>query len=81
MFKEINGQQYYDLLDYGVRNLSIYKDRVNALNVFPVPDGDTGTNMLNVFAIKWQCWKMSLEAVMNILCQSMRRRQPVVVLI
>lgn len=46
MIKEINGQQYYDLIDYGIRNLSIHKDRVNALNVFPVPDGDTGTNML-----------------------------------
>lgn len=46
MIKEINGQQYYDLIDYGIRNLSIYKDQVNALNVFPVPDGDTGTNML-----------------------------------
>lgn len=46
MIKEMNGQQYYELIDYGVRNLSIYKDRVNALNVFPVPDGDTGTNML-----------------------------------
>lgn len=46
MIKEINGQQYYDLIDYGIRNLSIYRDRVNALNVFPVPDGDTGTNML-----------------------------------
>ncbi len=46
MIKEMNGQQYYDLIDYGIRNLSLYKDRVNALNVFPVPDGDTGTNML-----------------------------------
>ena len=46
MIKEINGQQYYDLIDYAVRNLAIHKDRVNALNVFPVPDGDTGTNML-----------------------------------
>ena len=46
MIKQINGQQYYDLIDYGIRNLSLYKDRVNALNVFPVPDGDTGTNML-----------------------------------
>lgn len=46
MIKEINGQQYYDLIDYGIRNLSIYEDQVNALNVFPVPDGDTGTNML-----------------------------------
>jgi len=27
------------------QNLTNEKDRVNALNVFPVPDGDTGTNM------------------------------------
>lgn len=46
MIKEINGQQYYDLIDYGIRNLAIHKEQVNALNVFPVPDGDTGTNML-----------------------------------
>ena len=46
MIKEMNGQQYYDLIDYGIRNLSKHRDRVNELNVFPVPDGDTGTNML-----------------------------------
>ena len=46
MIKSINGQQYLDLLDYGIRNLALYKEHVNALNVFPVPDGDTGTNML-----------------------------------
>ena len=27
------------------RTLSARKDEVNRLNVFPVPDGDTGTNM------------------------------------
>ena len=47
MIKDFNGQQYYDLIDYGIRNLSVYKDRVNELNVFPVPDGDTGDNMAN----------------------------------
>ena len=26
--------------------LERYRDAINALNVFPVPDGDTGTNML-----------------------------------
>ena len=26
--------------------LEHYRDAINALNVFPVPDGDTGTNML-----------------------------------
>lgn len=25
--------------------LGVYREQVNALNVYPVPDGDTGTNM------------------------------------
>ena len=29
-----------------VANLEAHVDEINALNVFPVPDGDTGTNML-----------------------------------
>ena len=29
----------------GSRNLESQKDYINELNVFPVPDGDTGTNM------------------------------------
>jgi len=29
-----------------VDNLAAHVDEVNALNVFPVPDGDTGSNML-----------------------------------
>ena len=29
----------------GARNLEAKKDWINELNVFPVPDGDTGTNM------------------------------------
>lgn len=37
---------FRSLIDYGIRNLSVYRDRVNDLNVFPVPDGDTGSNML-----------------------------------
>ena len=46
MIKEINGHLFFELIDYGIRNLTIHKEQVNALNVFPVPDGDTGTNML-----------------------------------
>jgi DAK2 domain fusion protein YloV len=30
----------------GVSNLEAHVDQVNAMNVFPVPDGDTGSNML-----------------------------------
>ena len=29
----------------GAAELAANKDRINDLNVFPVPDGDTGTNM------------------------------------
>ena len=29
----------------GARNLELKKEWINELNVFPVPDGDTGTNM------------------------------------
>ena len=29
----------------GAKNLELKKDYINELNVFPVPDGDTGTNM------------------------------------
>ncbi|QTA38918.1 DAK2 domain-containing protein [Thermosipho ferrireducens] len=29
----------------GTENLLMHKDEINALNVFPVPDGDTGSNM------------------------------------
>ncbi|MEI3610935.1 DAK2 domain-containing protein [Pseudogracilibacillus sp. SO30301A] len=33
------------MIQLGANNLSIHKDIINKLNVFPVPDGDTGTNM------------------------------------
>ena len=41
----INGASYRGMIDYGARNLVKNCDTINQLNVFPVPDGDTGTNM------------------------------------
>ena len=41
----IDGQLYKQLVINGAANLSIHYKEVDALNVFPVPDGDTGTNM------------------------------------
>ena len=46
MKKIIDGLEYKNLVDYGLRNLFLNKDKINELNVFPVPDGDTGTNMV-----------------------------------
>ena len=45
-YRQLDGALFRDLLDYGIRNLSNHCEEVNALNVFPVPDGDTGTNMV-----------------------------------
>ena len=43
--EKINGQVFRGMLESGCNNLSNLKNEVDALNVFPVPDGDTGTNM------------------------------------
>lgn len=42
----INGQGLKTLLEAGLIWLKTNQQLVNSLNVFPVPDGDTGTNML-----------------------------------
>ena len=46
MTEEMRGKLFRDLIDHGLRELFLHRDRVNDLNVFPVPDGDTGSNML-----------------------------------
>ncbi|HPS69982.1 MAG TPA: DAK2 domain-containing protein [Candidatus Cryosericum sp.] len=43
--KEIDHVQLEALFANGLANLETHKSFVNSLNVFPVPDGDTGTNM------------------------------------
>ncbi|MBP5694960.1 MAG: DAK2 domain-containing protein [Bacilli bacterium] len=41
----LNGETLEKLLSAGYKNLSLHFKAINDLNVFPVPDGDTGTNM------------------------------------
>ena len=41
----ITGKQYCEMIISGCNHISNQKAAINALNVFPVPDGDTGTNM------------------------------------
>lgn len=45
----INGQLFKDMLASGANLLSNKYSEIDALNVFPVPDGDTGTNMSLTF--------------------------------
>ncbi|MGE5528217.1 MAG: DAK2 domain-containing protein [Patescibacteria group bacterium] len=41
----VDGERFWQMLSAGTALLHERKEEVDALNVFPVPDGDTGTNM------------------------------------
>lgn len=45
MQKTINSTDFRKMIASGARMLEINRAKIDALNVFPVPDGDTGTNM------------------------------------
>jgi uncharacterized protein len=49
----INGQSVKRLVEAGLTWLRTNQQTVNALNVFPVPDGDTGTNMVLTMQSAW----------------------------
>ncbi len=43
--RRVNGVLFERMIRNGLACLKLHRDEINALNVFPVPDGDTGTNM------------------------------------
>ncbi|WP_313798714.1 DAK2 domain-containing protein [Cytobacillus sp.] len=43
--KVLDGKRFAEMVIQGANHLSAHAKLVDALNVFPVPDGDTGTNM------------------------------------
>lgn len=45
MVEKLDGKQFAKMVQIGARHLSNNAKNIDALNVFPVPDGDTGTNM------------------------------------
>ena len=54
----------------GAKNLEAQKEHINELNVFPVPDGDTGTNMtLTIMSAAKDVYSLS-EPDMATLCKS-----------
>lgn len=46
----IDGKLFREMLRSGMNSLGNNQGRIDALNVFPVPDGDTGTNMYLTFS-------------------------------
>ena len=45
MTERIDGQLFRDMVIHAAVSVDARKQEINELNVFPVPDGDTGTNM------------------------------------
>ncbi len=43
--KSLDGIKFAEMVQMGAHHLSQNANYVDSLNVFPVPDGDTGTNM------------------------------------
>jgi DAK2 domain fusion protein YloV len=56
-----DGQALKSLVEAGLTWLKTNQQTVNALNVFPVPDGDTGTNMTLTMTSAWNEIKDSGE--------------------
>ncbi len=57
--REINCKIFCDMIYSAAANLSNHRSEVDNMNVFPVPDGDTGTNM-----------SMTIDACENAVAQS-----------
>lgn len=59
----MKGSVLRDAFISAANNISNHKQKVNALNVFPVPDGDTGTNMsMTISAAKREVQLMDSKA-------------------
>ena len=42
----LDGKRLYGTIGLGIKNLIAHQKTLDEINVFPVPDGDTGTNMV-----------------------------------
>jgi DAK2 domain fusion protein YloV len=66
-----SGPSFHVLIEAAASALKDRKDEVNKLNVFPVPDGDTGTNMsLTMDAVVAEISKLGDDAPMADVCHA-----------
>lgn len=54
--ENITVEKFHEALILAEQWLTVNRDGINAINVYPVPDGDTGTNMLLT-------WRQALESI------------------
>ena len=64
---KLDVHQFKDMIRSGCANLENHASEINTLNVFPVPDGDTGTNMSMTFANGYQeALKCSSDSISDV---------------
>lgn len=68
-----DGASLIGALEYGYHLLAANKEEINRLNVFPVPDGDTGTNMLLTLEAALQAGKQVESAHAGAVAQAVYR--------
>ncbi len=68
--KFIDGQGFKRFIESGLTWLKTNQQVVNALNVFPVPDGDTGTNMLLTMQAAYNEIQHSTENNIGVVAQA-----------
>ena len=53
-YRYVDAPGLLQLTEAGMIWLKTNQDTVNALNVYPIPDGDTGTNMVLTMEAAWR---------------------------
>lgn len=67
----IEGRDFARMVALGAENLGAHADEVNDLNVFPIPDGDTGVNMLRTIRGGVRCAEGELSEVSDMVSEGM----------
>ena len=71
-YQEIDAKALANLFLAGAKNLEKNKEVINELNVFPVPDGDTGTNMtMTIMSAAKEVAALEEPVKMEVLCKAM----------
>ncbi|MBR2971184.1 MAG: DAK2 domain-containing protein [Clostridia bacterium] len=77
VINSISGNMFRKMILNGAKLIDINKEHVDALNVFPVPDGDTGTNMsLTMLSAAMEvsaCQSNKMEAICDALSKGALR--------
>jgi DegV family protein with EDD domain len=72
--KEIDAAKFKEILKRGMEHLFQDRDLLNRINVFPVPDGDTGDNLVNTLKPVYEEMDAMAEPRLDDLADRLARR-------